>query len=92
MSSAAFTSSPSLLSLCGDSPSIDSLGTNDTELDTDEAIVETSRTRRTSALAEVWVGAGTETWAGVLLLKDRVSELGTGHSYRIHLGPARDFL
>ena len=39
-----------------------SLGTNDTELDTDEVIVGISRTRRTSALAEVWVGAGT--WTG----------------------------
>ena len=36
------------------------------------------------------VGAGT--WAGGLLLKDWVSELGTAHSYRVHLGLARDFL
>ena len=54
-------------SLRGESPSIESLGANDTELDTDEAIVVTSRTRRTSALAEVLVGAGT--WAGGFALE-----------------------
>ena len=51
----------------GECPSIESLGTNDTELDTDEAIVGTSRTRRTSALAEVWVGTGT--WTGGFALE-----------------------
>ena len=67
VSSATLTSSPSLPSLRGESPSIDSLGTNDTELDTDEAIVGTLRTRRTSTLAEVWVGAGT--WVEVFALE-----------------------
>ncbi len=65
MSSAALTSPPSQPSLREESHQL-SLGTNDTELDTDEAIVGTSRTRRTSALAEVWVVAGTETLAGGL--------------------------
>ena len=67
VSSAALTSSPSPPFLRGKSPSIESLGANDTELDTDEAIVGTSRTRRTSALAAVWVGAGT--WTGGFALE-----------------------